>query len=198
MVPTAGLEPAQVAPLAPQTSASTNFATSARINKNSCTKLFRRLARRRCRRRRSRRTSRCRRCGYRRSRRWCRSTRCGGGRRSRGAQQRPLQHTAGLARRTGAHVRQQQAGCEKQPREYSGQLGKQGAGAARTEDGAGRARAEARARFRAFATLQQDEADNHECKQHVHRQNKTTQHRNLSVTSAARYSYRWAAAAQIC
>src|SRR5208337_2000772 len=29
MVPTAGLEPAQVAPLAPQTSASTNFATSA-------------------------------------------------------------------------------------------------------------------------------------------------------------------------
>ena len=31
MVPTAGLEPAQVAPLAPQTSASTNFATSARI-----------------------------------------------------------------------------------------------------------------------------------------------------------------------
>jgi hypothetical protein len=28
-VPTAGLEPAQVAPLAPQTSASTNFATSA-------------------------------------------------------------------------------------------------------------------------------------------------------------------------
>jgi hypothetical protein len=31
MVPTAGLEPAQVAPLAPQTSASTNFATSAII-----------------------------------------------------------------------------------------------------------------------------------------------------------------------
>ena len=31
MVPTAGLEPAQVAPLAPQTSASTNFATSACI-----------------------------------------------------------------------------------------------------------------------------------------------------------------------
>ncbi len=31
MVPTAGVEPAQVAPLAPQTSASTNFATSARI-----------------------------------------------------------------------------------------------------------------------------------------------------------------------
>jgi hypothetical protein len=30
MVPTAGVEPAQVAPLAPQTSASTNFATSAR------------------------------------------------------------------------------------------------------------------------------------------------------------------------
>ncbi len=29
MVPTAGLEPAQIAPLAPQTSASTNFATSA-------------------------------------------------------------------------------------------------------------------------------------------------------------------------
>src|SRR6266481_813715 len=29
MVPTAGVEPAQVAPLAPQTSASTNFATSA-------------------------------------------------------------------------------------------------------------------------------------------------------------------------
>src|SRR5579859_2355343 len=29
MVPTAGLEPAQVAPLAPQASASTNFATSA-------------------------------------------------------------------------------------------------------------------------------------------------------------------------
>jgi hypothetical protein len=29
LVPTAGLEPAQVAPLAPQTSASTNFATSA-------------------------------------------------------------------------------------------------------------------------------------------------------------------------
>ena len=194
MVPTAGLEPAQVAPLAPQTSASTNFATSARINKNSCTKLFRRLARRRCRlRRRS--------CGCRRGRRWCsrcRSTRCGCGRRRRGAQQRPLQHTAGLARRTGAHVRQQQAGCEKQPREYSGQLGKQGAGAARTEDGAGRARAEARARFRAFATLQQDETDNHQCKQHMHRQNETTQHRNLSVTSAARYSYRWAAAAQIC
>src|SRR5277367_5454734 len=31
MVPTAGVEPAQVAPLAPQTSASTNFATSAWI-----------------------------------------------------------------------------------------------------------------------------------------------------------------------
>jgi hypothetical protein len=31
LVPTAGLEPAQVAPLAPQTSASTNFATSALI-----------------------------------------------------------------------------------------------------------------------------------------------------------------------
>jgi hypothetical protein len=29
MVPTAGVEPAQVAPLAPQASASTNFATSA-------------------------------------------------------------------------------------------------------------------------------------------------------------------------
>ncbi len=31
MVPTAGLEPAQIAPLAPQTSASTNFATSAYV-----------------------------------------------------------------------------------------------------------------------------------------------------------------------
>ena len=35
VVPTAGLEPAQVAPLAPQASASTNFATSAIIITNS-------------------------------------------------------------------------------------------------------------------------------------------------------------------
>ena len=39
MVPTAGVEPAQVAPLAPQTSASTNFATSAFCHL-SCIKPF--------------------------------------------------------------------------------------------------------------------------------------------------------------
>jgi hypothetical protein len=167
----------------------TKLSLDNRLAQISCTKLFRRLARCRCRRRRRRRRSRCRRRRRRRSSGRCRGTRCGCGRRSRGAQQRPLQHTAGLARRAGAHVRQQQAGREKQPGEYSSQLGKQGAGAARAEHGAGRARAEARARFRAFATLQQDEADNHQCKQHVHRQNETTQHRNLSVTSAAQYSF---------
>ena len=159
MVPTAGLEPAQVAPLAPQTSASTNFATSARIVNGltayssgprgqlvvasqptrhgltanfqrgsqsepqklaartavkrklnlaktkradiTCTKLLRRLARCRCRRR------RCGRSGCRRGGRWCRSPRCGCGRRSRGAQQRSLQHTGRFAWRAGAHVRQQ-------------------------------------------------------------------------------------------
>src|SRR6202035_2675757 len=40
MVPTAGVEPAQVAPLAPQTSASTNFATSARKHCHSLTVYF--------------------------------------------------------------------------------------------------------------------------------------------------------------
>src|SRR6267154_5858857 len=40
MVPTAGVEPAQVAPLAPQTSASTNFATSARKHCHSLTDYF--------------------------------------------------------------------------------------------------------------------------------------------------------------
>src|ERR1700735_22251 len=139
MVPTAGLEPAQVAPLAPQTSASTNFATSAwswpcgqtfpgvrcadpvhlaalRADKKKNDSVTNRLLRRRCWIRHVRR-----RCGRwwrrrRESRRRCLGRRCSGGVRG------TLKHGRRLNGGVRAEIRQTQTGQKEQARKHCRQF----------------------------------------------------------------------------
>ena len=217
MVPTAGLEPAQVAPLAPQTSASTNFATSACLwpdgQKSSwaapnlfmgCAQTFlgvrqgepRQLAALRAgenntfaaqslRRRRIRGCRlRCRRARRRRRGRECRRRRfC---RRSSFSLCGTFQHRGGRRRRVRTEIRQRQTGDEKQTRKHRGQLRKQCARTARTEHRARCTRAESGARFGALAPLQQHQCDNHQCKQYMHAQDQTTQHKKISLVANGR------------
>ena len=180
MVPTAGLEPAQVAPLAPQTSASTNFATSAFSwaapkNRHGLRQTFprgslreaarsagrnnsfagRSLRRLRWIRRLRRRRARGRRRGRERRRR------CFGRRGSSSSLSGAFQNRGGLHGCMRSEIRQCQTRDKEQARKHRGQLREQCARSARTEHRARCARAESGARFGALAPLQQHQSDNH-------------------------------------